>query len=616
MSEARLGHDLLGLGVGLRTVHFNYILEHWPEVDWFEVVSENFMDSAGRPRHVLDQIAERYPTVMHGVSLSIGSTDPLDFDYLGKLKRLAREIKPRWISDHLCWTGVLGLNAHDLLPIPLNEETLRHVTKRVRTVQDFLERPLVLENPSTYVTFAQSTMSEWEFLSRLADEADCGLLLDVNNVYVSSVNHDFDPREYLENVPHGRIVQCHLAGHANCRTHLIDTHDDHVIDPVWELYRLAHARHRRYFDTAGMGRKNPRVSGAARRGAQGAAVHGCARSAAGAARGSGALGGGANRDAATNGVGRVQSDRVHRVRDRMKPKPAHLDQIQRWMQSVIMHPGGVAEGVEAAAARQHLDVPLAELDSVIQPSQALSSSARLEIYVDAYYERLLECLRQEFCGTQYAVGEELFDALAFGYLQSYPSGSYTLGQLGASLAQFLEERRLHAQDVPEGAPDTWPEFVVELAQFERVQREVFDAEGTERGNLLDFNELASVAPGNWPGLQLTLAPCLRLFRATHPVHAYWQAFREESAPAAPESRETWVAINRRNYLIERHGLSAAQYALLSSLAAGEPLGRAIGAAAAVDRGPDGSLAEQLGNWFAFWSRHGFFIAMSQGESSD
>jgi uncharacterized protein len=242
MAAPRMGQPHLGLGVGLRTVHFSHILEHWPAVDWFEVISENFMDSAGRPRYVLEQIAERYPTVMHGVSLSIGSTDPLDFEYLGKLRRLAREIQPRWISDHVCWTGVMGLNAHDLLPIPLTEETLAHVVGRIRTVQDFLERPLVLENPSTYVTFAQSTMSEWEFLTRMARESDCGLLLDVNNVYVSSVNHDFDPHEYIDNLPHERIVQCHLAGHTDCRTHLIDTHDDHVIDPVWELYRRAHQK--------------------------------------------------------------------------------------------------------------------------------------------------------------------------------------------------------------------------------------------------------------------------------------------------------------------------------------------------------------------------------------
>ncbi len=241
-TPARLGHANLGLGVGLRSVHFPHILEHQPEVDWFEVISENFMDSAGRARYVLDHIAERYPTVMHGVSLSIGSTDPLDFEYLRKLRRLADEIKPRWVSDHLCWTGVLGLNAHDLLPLPMNEETLRHVITRVGIVQDYLERPLVLENPSTYVTFAGSTLSEWEFLTKLAEETNCGLLLDVNNVYVSSVNHDFDPREYIENVPHERVVQFHLAGHTDCRTHIIDTHDDHVIDPVWELYRLAHQR--------------------------------------------------------------------------------------------------------------------------------------------------------------------------------------------------------------------------------------------------------------------------------------------------------------------------------------------------------------------------------------
>jgi len=236
----RLGHANLGLGVGLRTVHFSHILKQQPAVDWFEVISENFMDSQGRPRYVLDQIAERYPVVMHGVSLSIGSSDPLNFDYLAKLRRLAQQTNARWVSDHLCWTGVLMRNTHDLLPVPLTEDMLRHVVERIRIVQDYLERPLVLENPSSYVTFAASTMSEWEFISRMAEDSDCGLLLDVNNVYVSSVNHDFDPVEYVRSVPHDRIVQCHLAGHTDCATHRIDTHDREVIDPVWELYRLAH----------------------------------------------------------------------------------------------------------------------------------------------------------------------------------------------------------------------------------------------------------------------------------------------------------------------------------------------------------------------------------------
>ena len=240
MQEQRLGHPHLGLGVGLRTVHYSYILREQPEVDWFEIISENYMDSQGRPRYVLDQIAERYPIVMHGVSLSIGSCDPLNFEYLKKLKALTTSVDAHWVSDHLCWTGIAGRNTHDLLPVPLTEQTLKHVVDRIRIVQDVLEQPLVLENPSSYVTFACSEMPEWEFLSRMAEEADCGLLLDVNNVYVSSVNHDFDPVEFVENVPNERIVQCHLAGHTNMGTHCIDTHDGHVIDPVWDLYRRAH----------------------------------------------------------------------------------------------------------------------------------------------------------------------------------------------------------------------------------------------------------------------------------------------------------------------------------------------------------------------------------------
>lgn len=236
----RLGYGNLGLGVGLRTAHFDHILKQQPDVDWFEIISENFMDSWGKPRYVLEQIAERYPIVMHGVSLSIGSTEPLNFEYLQKLKDLVRAVRPAWISDHICWTGVAGRNTHDLLPLPYNEESLNHVADRVRIVQDFLERPLVLENPSSYVTFVNSTMSEAEFVVRLAEQSDCGLLLDVNNVFVSARNHDFDAVDYLKSIPHERVVQMHLAGHTNCGTHLIDTHDGPVINPVWDLYRLAH----------------------------------------------------------------------------------------------------------------------------------------------------------------------------------------------------------------------------------------------------------------------------------------------------------------------------------------------------------------------------------------
>lgn len=230
----------LGLGLGLRSPHFGYILEHQPEVDWFEIISENFMDSQGYPLAVLDQIAERYPVVMHGVSLSIGSSDPLNFDYLKRLKKLADRISPRWVSDHLCWTGIAGLNTHDLLPLPLTKEALAHVVERIKIVQDFLERPLILENPSTYLEFEASTINDWDFLARMAEEADCGILLDVNNIFVCARNHGWDAAQYIRSIPADRIVQFHLAGHEDCGTHIIDTHNTRVIDEVWELYRLAH----------------------------------------------------------------------------------------------------------------------------------------------------------------------------------------------------------------------------------------------------------------------------------------------------------------------------------------------------------------------------------------
>ncbi len=235
----RFGLPNLGFGLGLRTAHYEHILSRWPPVDWFEIISENFMATQGQPLQILDQIAERYPIVMHGVSLNIGSTDPIDFDYLGKLKALARRVEPRWISDHICWTGVNHLSSHDLLPLPYNDEVVAHLVGRIRTVQDFLERPLLFENPSTYVEFAASTMPEWELIAQVAEGADCGLLLDVNNIYVSCFNHGWDADQYLAAVPFDRVVQIHLAGHTHKTTHIIDTHSDHVVDEVWELYRKA-----------------------------------------------------------------------------------------------------------------------------------------------------------------------------------------------------------------------------------------------------------------------------------------------------------------------------------------------------------------------------------------
>jgi hypothetical protein len=244
-SKRRLGLPNLGDGVGLRTEHFRHLMQTQPRdwgVDWFEIISENFLDNHGYAAHVLDVIAEHRPVVMHGVSLSIGSTERLDMTYLGKLKALAERVRPVWISDHLCWTGVGGINTHDLLPMLLTEQSLAHVADRVRAVQDVFGRPLVLENPSTYLEFSSSNVPEWEFLGRLTEATGCGLLLDVNNVYVSATNHGFDAAAYIAAIPADRVVQMHLAGHTDCGTHLIDTHDHPVAAPVWPLYAQAQAR--------------------------------------------------------------------------------------------------------------------------------------------------------------------------------------------------------------------------------------------------------------------------------------------------------------------------------------------------------------------------------------
>lgn len=229
----------LGFGLGLRTDHYHPILQTKPNVDWFEVLSENYMVPGGKPLFFLDKIRENYPVVMHGVSLSIGSTTSFNPDYLRDLKQLANRIEPAWISDHLCWTGVHGQNMHDLLPLPYTEETVKHVVERVKQVQDFLGRQILLENVSSYASYVDSSMTEWEFIAEIANAADCLLLLDVNNIYVSSYNHNFNAEDFINGVPAKRVQQIHLAGHHNHGDYIIDTHDAPVIDPVWHLYEYA-----------------------------------------------------------------------------------------------------------------------------------------------------------------------------------------------------------------------------------------------------------------------------------------------------------------------------------------------------------------------------------------
>ncbi len=229
----------LGFGLGLRTQHYEYILNHNPEVDWFEILSENYMVAGGKPMYYLDAMIERYPLVMHGVSMSIGSTDKLNMDYLKQLKKLMKRVKPQWISDHMCWTSAKQVNSHDLLPLPYNDETITHLVSRIKQVQNYLEQTILLENVSSYLTYKDSEMTEWEFLNEITRESGCSLLLDINNIYVSSRNHGFNAKSFIDGIDPNSVQQFHLAGHSDFGTHVIDTHDHDVCSDVWELY--AHA---------------------------------------------------------------------------------------------------------------------------------------------------------------------------------------------------------------------------------------------------------------------------------------------------------------------------------------------------------------------------------------
>ncbi len=233
------GDVFSGFGLGLRPEHYQSILAEKPAVDWFEILTEDFLVAGGGPLYYLDKIRAQYPVAMHGVSLSIGSCDSLNWDYLKQLKLLVDRVQPIWVSDHLCWTGIDSLNTHDLLPLPHTEEAIKHVVDRVERVQDYLQRQISLENVSRYIAYKHSVIPEWEFLAEVAKRADCLILLDINNIYVNAFNYGFNPEHYLAGIPKERVRQFHMAGHKHCHTHIIDTHDSSIVDAVWELYANA-----------------------------------------------------------------------------------------------------------------------------------------------------------------------------------------------------------------------------------------------------------------------------------------------------------------------------------------------------------------------------------------
>ena len=537
----------LGFGLGLRPKHYPHIFEHWPEVDWFEIISENFMDTSGKPRRNLARIAERYPLVMHGVAMSIGTVDPLNSEYLTKLKKLADDINPAWISDHLCWTGIAHKNSHDLLPVPYTEEALKHIVARIKQVQDFLERPLTLENPSTYLEFKTSHIPEAEFIAEMAKESGCNLLLDVNNVYVTCYNHRLDPKTYVDALPLDKVVQIHLSGHSNMGTHIIDTHDDHVVDEVWALYKYVVHKAGRVPNTMVEWDDNiPEFDVLY-------AELGKAKEAAKDAQNYASL-------------PDLAKDEGHYIANVVTP----LSEAQGTMQDAIL----LGAGIDSKP------------DTWIRAKAEFAPKDQLGVYVNAYRFRLYDVTAEDYPVLQHYLGDDHFDRLIKDFVNTAHSDHFNVGRYAAHLPDFLAEHALADA------------FAVELASLENAISQLTDPEETAA---LTPAHLEGMTPDELMGAKLYPRKALQLFAFQYPVNRYYRDMKDDKLPAIPTLEESFVAVFRHDDVVWRMDLEAQEYHLLSRLFAGEPVGKALAEL-------DESVATKLSEYFSRWMRNGLLSA--------
>lgn len=542
----------LGFGRGLRPKHYSHIFEHQPKVDWFEIISENFMDTDGKPRRNLARIAERYPLVMHGVAMSIGTVDPLNSEYLTKLKKLANEIKPAWISDHLCWTGIAHKNSHDLLPVPYTEEALKHIILRITQVQDFLGRPIALENPSTYLEFKTSHIPESEFIAEMAKQSGCHLLLDVNNVYVSCYNHRLNPKAYIDALPLDKVIQIHLSGHTNKGTHIIDTHDDHVVDEVWSLYKYVVHKAGRVPNTMVEWDDNiPEFDVLY-------AELGKAKAAAKDAQNYAPLPDLAKKEA---------------------PYVANLQTPLADSQSTMQ---------EAILLGASID---SKPDAWIRAKAEFAPADQLAVYVNAYRFRLYDVAAEDYSVLKHYLGEHDFDHLIKDFVNTAHSDHFNVGRYAAHLPDFLKTHAL-------GNP-----FAVELAELENAISQLTDPEETIA---LTPAHLEGMTPDALMESMLYPRKALQLFSFEYPVNAYFRAVKDGQSPAPPAPEKSFVAVFRHEDVVWRMDLEAMEYELLTKLFAGATIGEALA-------GVDESAAGKLSEYFSRWMRNGM-LAKSESIS--
>ena len=540
----------LGFGLGLRPPHYKHIFEHWPAVDWFEVISENFMDTDGRPKRNLARIRERYPVVMHGVAMSIGTVDPINSEYLHKLKALIEWLEPAWISDHLCWTGVAHKNSHDLLPVPYTEEALKHIVSRIQQVQDFLGRPLALENPSTYLEFKTSHIPEAEFIAAMARESGCNLLLDVNNVYVSCYNHRLDAKAYIDALPLDRVTQIHLSGHTNKGSHIIDTHDDHVVDEVWALYKYALHKAGRVPNT--MVEWDDNIP---------------------------------EWDVLYNELGKAKTAAKDAANyaplpDLAKKEPPYVaNLITPLAEAQTMMQDAILEG----------DRKDSHPDAWIRAKAGFAPADQLGVYVNAYRFRLYDVTAEDYPVLKYYLGTAMFEKLVTDFVNTAHSTHFNVGRYAMKLPEFVKQH------------EAGDHFAYELCELE-----------TTISQLSDPPETIALEPAHLEGLtaegllEAVLYPrkALRLLAFTYPVNNYYCAMKEDENPQPPEAKASFVAVFRHEDIVWRMDLGENEYHLLSLLFGGVPVGEALDTLQAQRQLPEDELIGNLSDWFSRWMRNG------------
>lgn len=572
--EVLTAAPFLGHGIGLRREHYAAILAGEAACDWLEAISENYMAVGGRARKVLLAVRERYPMTLHGVSLGIGNTDPLDEAYLDALGALAAEVEPAWISDHLCWTGVEGRTSHDLLPLPYTEEALSNVIERVRRVQDRLGRPLVLENVSSYVTWRASTIPEEEFLAELARRSGCGLLLDVNNVFVTATNHGRDPRRWLEAIPQGSVWQLHLAGPSEAGPLLVDTHDHPVRPEVWELYREAV---RRFGEVSTLVEWDDRIPvigvvlaerdkaaaiAAEVREGRSARVEGdgppeaeAARPARAGASAQEPLRRAARVDATEHGPAPVLG--APPTED--GPGPAFgLRGAQGVMLGLVRAPEGVAKALEERGGARE------EVAALFAGDERLPAVERLELYAGMYFFRLRDSLAEDFARTAAELGEARWHNLVTDYLLAHPPTRWSLRWAGEALPVFL---RSH----PYGAERPW---LADAATLEQARNEAFQARDATP---LRPEELALVSPEEWPELRFAPAPGTAVVASRWDLAGWWDDAASAEPPDALEEEATLLVFRDAEDDVRHEAIAPEEAEAARLLLAGAPFAEVCGA---------------------------------------